>query len=80
MIGQKHKKRGSNLSSDSVAIVAGADGKLVFYTPHDEDQDLCLAQLLLAAVALRSTDEAWVQEQIDLLVEVRSQQNAAASN
>lgn len=59
------------LPADSVALVASADGRLKFLVPADFDRDLSAVQLFLSAIALRSTDTDWVEEQLEFMFEVR---------
>lgn len=39
--------------------------------PADFDRDLSAVQLFLSAIALRSTDTDWVEEQLEFMFEVR---------
>lgn len=74
MILLSHDNNGSVLPPDSVVLVAHADGSLQLIIPADPELDLySRAQILLSAVALRSTDDDWVKEQVDFIIEVDRQ-------
>lgn len=64
---------GEFLDPDSNALVAHDDGGLEFLLSPDDHKDLSRSQLFLAAVALRSTDREWFEEQIAFIAEVRRQ-------
>ena len=77
MIAKTHKPGGSLVDAASVALVANDDGSLRLLLPPDGNALMPRFQVLLAAVAFRSsTDPEWVADQIEFIVEVRRQLDA----
>jgi hypothetical protein len=76
MIAKSHKPGGSLVDAASVALVANDDGSLRLLLPPDGNALMSRFQVLLAAVAFRSTDPEWVADQIEFIVEVRRQLDA----
>ncbi|MGE0061411.1 MAG: hypothetical protein AB7T86_04960 [Xanthobacteraceae bacterium] len=72
MIAKSHAA-GSATPPDSVALVGNADGSLDLLVPEEMESEMTRSQLFVAAVAFRSTDHEWVDEQIEFIVEVRRQ-------
>lgn len=70
------KHSAAALNPASVALVAHPNGDMDFLVPPNDDAEISRSQLLIAAVAFRSTDREWVEEQIDFIVEVRRQLDA----
>lgn len=70
------KHDGATLEADSVALVANRDGSLDLLVPDGPEFELSRSQLFLTALAMRSTDAAWAEEQIEFIVEVRRQLDA----
>jgi hypothetical protein len=79
MIAKSHDDDGSVVDASSVALVANMDGSLDLLVPLGEAAQMPRSQLFLAAVALRSTDQEWVDEQIEFIVEVRRQLDGAGT-
>lgn len=68
-----HDDDGTEVPACAVALVATSHGGLHFLVPSNQDECLTRDQLFLSAVAFRSTDPDWVEEQIEFIVEVRRQ-------
>lgn len=65
------KENDGKIDQRSVALVANADGSLDLLMPHDARFEPCPAQILISALALRCSEDAWAEEQIDFLDDVR---------
>lgn len=68
-----HADDGTEVPPCSVALVATSGGGLHLLVPKNQEECLTRSQLFLSAIAFRSTDRDWVEEQIDFIVEVRRQ-------
>lgn len=67
------KHEGATIDPRAVALVANADGSLDLLVPDGAEFALSRSQVFLTAVAMRSTDPEWAEEQVEFIEEVRRQ-------
>lgn len=75
------KHEGDAIDPESVALVSSGEEDLILLMPADPpNRNMRRSEVLLAALAMRCSDDDWVEEQLNFMAEVRRQFEAGSAS